>query len=78
VQRYGWRALDLYREWLRRSIERTGPWFTDHLFGLAGKRLLCACPPDAVACHAWILAEEVDRLTGCGVEPAPGRRATCR
>ena len=72
AKRYGWRALDLYRDVLVRSFE-TDLGGAAAIKALPGKRLLCACPSDALACHAWILAAEVSRLTGCGVIPAPGR-----
>lgn len=71
VREFGFRCLDLYRHDLRRK--RSIPSFRNRLAGLAGKRLLCACPAEAMACHAWVLADEVNRLTGCGVMPAPDR-----
>ena len=74
LSKHGWSAVDHYRSALRRSLkERPRSDFAEATRGLAGRRLLCACPPDTLACHGWILAEEVERLTGVPVEPAPGR-----
>lgn len=69
----GFRALDLYRAMLRDRL-LAHPAMRARAIALAGARLLCACPADSLGCHAWVLAQEVDRLTGCGVEPAPERR----
>lgn len=86
VHRHGYKALDLYRHDLRRRVTRaqrerfargrTAAEADNLLIAmhrLAGKRLLCACPADSLACHVWILAEEVERLTGVPVKPDPGR-----
>lgn len=89
LERHGWGALNLYRDDLRIKIKAAllvsdAPYairarmFLRELRDLAGKRLLCACPSDALACHAWILAEEVARLTGAVVVPTPGREPRCR
>lgn len=75
VERHGWRALDLYRKLLLEGV-RIHASFRQRIEDLAGKRLLCACPTDSLACHVWILAEEVERLTGVPVKPAPGRERT--
>lgn len=84
VHRWGLLALDKYRGDVRGLIERAqrqpehaglSLWLR-RLKALAGKRLLCACPAESLACHAWILAEEVERLTGVSVKPTPGRERT--
>lgn len=89
VERYGWRALDLYRADLHQKVKRAadtvrrfgdanqlGRLAKEWLAGLAklaGARLLCACPSEGVACHVWLLAEVVEMVTGVPVRPAPGR-----
>ena len=81
LERYGWRCLDLYHCSLRSTVavaERhpnrlQSGRFLDALRALAGKRLLCACPADSLAWHAWMLADVVRELTGVSVKPAPGR-----
>lgn len=79
----GKNALDLYREWLDARIAKANRlerepglqrWIAD-LRALAGKRLLCACAPEAIrqgACHGVPLAMAIERLTEVGYELAPG------
>jgi len=79
----GGNALARYREWLADAISRANRFegglnaqrFVAALRGLAGKRLWCACSPEAIrqgACHGVVLAKAVEELTDVPVELAPG------
>lgn len=83
VLTHGASALTKYESWLQDRIAvanqfRGGTAIQKWLAAfrdLAGKRLICACTPQAIRqgrCHGAVMARELEKLTGVQYELAPG------